>query len=85
MKELMKELLEKINIKFDYLIELYSDPGLEEIKKGIEIAKEDINREMVIYSSEMSIKIGEILIKEAENILEERIKKHSKQFERNSR
>lgn len=66
----MKELLERINQKFDHLIELYSG---EEVRKGIEIAKEAINIEIIIYNrenNEMLIKESEILIKEAEKILE---------------
>ena len=66
----MEGLLEKINKKFDYLMELYSDSSVEEIKKGIEISKEAINREIENYKHEMLIKKSEMLIKDAEKIFE---------------
>nr|DAY45868.1 MAG TPA: hypothetical protein [Caudoviricetes sp.] len=47
----MENLLERFNEKLDYLIQLYED--MEEIKNGIEIAKNGINTEYKIYKNEL--------------------------------
>lgn len=50
----MENLVKKLNEKLDYLIELYGD--MEEIKKGIEIAKDGINSEYQLYQNELFLK-----------------------------
>ena len=58
----MENLLERFNEKLDYLIQLYKD--MEEIKNGIEIAKNGINTEYKIYQNELFLeKLNEILKK----------------------